>query len=187
VLQAVVSSKFVPTEVPEVADVPTGSMTRQFRRWKGTDGRHDVVRRIEARVRFDMADQNMPFEWHGLETDPDHGSARWTGPNPRVTIDLPVAFDRDLRVRIHIVNALAAIDRVVLSVRGQTIPHHLERLDGGGFLLEGQLDHARLAMPELDFGITLDMAETIRPIDVGLGEDRRWLGLLVAWCELEPL
>jgi glycosyltransferase involved in cell wall biosynthesis len=187
VLQAVVSSKFVPIEMPEIADVPAGSLTRQVRRWKGTHSRHDALRRIEARERFDMADQNMPFEWHGLETDPNHGSFRWTGPNPRATIDLPVVFDRDLRVRIHIITALAAIDRVVLSVHGQTITHHLERLEGGGFLLDGELDHARLAKPDLDFGITLEMAETIRPIDVDLGEDRRWLGLLVNWCELEPL
>src|SRR5260370_19909170 len=70
VLQAVVTSKFTPLEVPIPANVSPGSMTRQFRRWKGADGRQNpsALRRIEAGVRFNMADQDMPFEWHGLET-----------------------------------------------------------------------------------------------------------------------
>jgi glycosyltransferase involved in cell wall biosynthesis len=189
VLRAVISGKFVPLEMPLAANAPAGSITRQFRQWKGTDDRYDLsaLQRIDARVRFDMADQNMPFEWHGLETDPKFGSLRWTGPNARATIDLPVAFDRDLRLRIHVVVAAAAIDRVALSIHGVAIPHHVARLDGGTFLLEGQLDHATMAKPDRDFGITLDVGETIRPMDAGLGEDRRWLGLAVNWCELEPL
>ena len=189
VLQAVVSNKFMPLEVPIAANVSPGSMTRQFRRWKGADGRHNpsALRRIEARVRFDMADQDMPFEWHGLEIDSKYGSFRWTGPNARATIDLPVVFDRDLRFRIHVITAIGPIDRVALSIHGQTIRHHVERLDGGTFLLEGRLDCATMAKLDRDFGITLDIGETIRPVDIGANEDRRWLGLLINWCELEPL
>jgi glycosyltransferase involved in cell wall biosynthesis len=36
VLQAVISDKFLPVEVPVTADLPLGSITRQFHRWKGT-------------------------------------------------------------------------------------------------------------------------------------------------------
>jgi glycosyltransferase involved in cell wall biosynthesis len=189
VLQAVVSNKFMPLEVPIDANVSPGSIARQFRRWKGADGRHNpsALRRIEARVRFDMADQDMPFEWHGLETDSKYGSFRWTGPNARATIDLPVVFDRDLRFRIHVITAIGPIDGVALSIHGQPIRHRVERLDGGTFLLEGRLDCAAMAKPDPDFGITLDVGETIRPMDIGANEDRRWLGLLINWCELEPL
>jgi hypothetical protein len=189
VLQAVVSGRFFPVEVPVTADLPLGSMTRQVRRWKGIQDRHDpsALRRIETRVRFDMADQDMPFEWHGLETDSRYGSFRWTGPNARTTIDLPVVFDRDLRFRIHVIAATGPIDRVVLSLDGQTIRHQVQRLDGGTFLLVGRLDRATMAKPNRDFAITLDVGETIRPIDIGAGNDQRRLGLLVNWCELEPL
>jgi hypothetical protein len=44
-----------------------------------------------------------------------------------------------------------------------------------------------MAKPDRDFAITLDVGETIRPIDIGAGNDQRRLGLLVNWCELEPL
>jgi Glycosyl transferase family 2 len=187
VLQAVISGKFLPLEMPLAANAPDGSITRQFRRWKGTDARHHALQRIDACARFDMADQDMPFEWHGVEADPKYGSLRWTGPSARATIDLPVAFDRDLRLRIHVIVAAVAIDRVVLSIHGVTIPHRVARLDGGTFLLEGELDHATMAKPDRDFGITLDVGETIRPMDIGAGDDRRWLGLAINWCELEPL
>jgi hypothetical protein len=96
-------------------------------------------------------------------------------------------FDRDLRLRIHVIAAIGPIDRVVLSLDGQTIRHQVERLDGGTFLLVGRLDRATTAKPNRDFAITLDVGETIRPMDIGAGDDRRWLGLLVNWCELEPL
>jgi hypothetical protein len=189
VLQAVVSGRFFPLEVPFTADLPLGSMTRQVRRWKGVQDRHDpsAVRRVETRVRFDMADQDMPFEWHGLETDSRYGSFRWTGPNAQTTIDLPVVFDRDLRFRIHVIAAIGPINRVALSIHGRTIRHQVERLDGGTFLLVSRLDHATMAKPDRDFAITLDVGETIRPIDIGAGNDQRRLGLLVNWCELEPL
>src|SRR6476659_4755695 len=129
-----------------------------------------IRRRCDAsksRVRFDMVGQDMPFEWHGLETDSNYGSFRWTGPNARTTIDLPVVFDRDLRFRIHVIIAIKPIDRVALSIHGHTIRHHVERRDGGTFLLEGRLDCATMAKLDRDFGITLDIGETIRPMDIG--------------------
>jgi hypothetical protein len=189
VLQAVISDKFTPVEVPTTGDFLLGSIAEKFRQWKGAQDRHDpsALRHIEACVRFDMADQDMPFEWHGLETDPIYGSFRWTGPNARATIDLPVAFDRDLRFRIHVIAAIRPIDRVSLSIHGQALRHNVERMDGGTFLLVGQLDHATMAKSDRDFGITLDIGEVIRPMDTGEGNERRWLGLLINWCEIEPL
>ena len=38
-----------------------------------------------------------------------------------------------------------------------------------------------------DFGITLEVARVMRPLDLGINEDRRWLGVAVCWVELEPL
>jgi hypothetical protein len=44
-----------------------------------------------------------------------------------------------------------------------------------------------MAKPEADFGITLELPATARPMDWRVGDDRRWLGLAVNWCELESL
>jgi hypothetical protein len=187
-LQAVLAGKFFAIDAPPVTDVAAGATAQKSRRFKGVESRHDpsALRSIEARVRFDMADQEMPFEWHGLETNPAFGTFRWTGPSPRATIDLPVVFDRDLALRIRIIDALAAIDRITLSIHEQTIAHLTERLDDGTFLLQARLDCATLAKPDRDFGVTLDFAETVRPMDRGPSDDPRWLGVAVSWCELEP-
>ena len=188
VLQAVLAGKFWRIEAPVADDVAAGALARQNRRWKGVETRHDpsAVRRVATRMRFDMADQSMPFEWHGIETNPDFGSFRWIGPSPRATIDLPVTFDRDLALRIHVIDTLVAIDKVVLSIHEQAVAHRLERLDDGTFLLQARLDHA-MARRDRDFGVTLDVGATVRPMDRGPSDDPRWLGLAVAWCEIEPL
>lgn len=148
------------------------------------------LQHIDTLVRFDMADQNTPFEWHELENHLKYGSLRWTGPSPRATIHLPIVFDRDLTVRIHIVLAVKdeAINTLKLSVHEQDIAYRLDRLHEGTFLVLAQLDHAAMAKPKRDFGITLEIAKTVRPLDhLGvLNQDSRWLGLAVNWIELEP-
>jgi hypothetical protein len=96
-----------------------------------------------------------------------------------------VIFDRDLVVRIQVMMALADIEKVKLSLHGQSIAHETHPRDDGSYLLQARLDHASLAKPDRDFAITLH-AEPKRPFDFGPSEDRRWLGLAVNWCELEP-
>jgi hypothetical protein len=148
----------------------------------------EILRRIDTSVRFDMSDQNMPFEWHDLEPHP-HGSLRWTGPSPRATIDLPIMFDRDLVVRIHILLTVKdeVINTLKLSVHEQEITYRLDRLGDGAFLVLAQLDYAALAQPKRDFGITLEIANTVRPVDhLDENQDSRWLGLGIDWVELEP-
>lgn len=188
VLKAVLADKFLRLEAPPGETFANGALARSYRQWKGVESRYDksALRRIETRTRFDMADQSMPFEWHELETDPKFGTFRWTGPSTRATIDLPVLFDRDLALRIHVIRPLGRIDLVRLSIHAQEIEHRVEPLYDGTFLLHARLDHARLVKADRDFGITLEGIETLRPIDLGPGEDRRWLGLAIAWCEIDP-
>jgi len=97
-------------------------------------------------------------------------------------------FDRRFAVRIHILSTLLdeAIDTLKLSIHGQEIAYDLYRLAEGTFLVLTQLDHASLARPKADFGKTLEIANTVRPLDVGLNQDSRGLGLAVNWVELEP-
>jgi len=165
---------------------------RWFFRRNPLIGRYDPanLRRIDTLVRFDMTDQNTPFEWYEPESHPKHGSFRWTGPSPRATIHLPIMFDRDLAARIHILLTVKdeVIDTLKLSIHEQEIPYRLDRLRDGTFLVLTQLNHALLAKPQRDFGITLEIADTIRPVDHldELNQDSRWLGLATNWVELEP-
>jgi hypothetical protein len=98
-------------------------------------------------------------------------------------------FDRDLAVRIHILFAVkGATDTLKLSIHEQEIAYRVERLREGSFLVLAHLDHAAMAKPKRDFGVTLEIANTVRPLDLGgLDQDSRWLGLAVNWVELEPV
>jgi hypothetical protein len=48
-----------------------------------------------------------------------------------------------------------------------------------------RLRRAEIAEMDRDFGITIEVPVT-RPFDVGLGEDRRWLGAAIAWVLVSP-
>jgi glycosyltransferase involved in cell wall biosynthesis len=190
-IEAFVAGKAHHGQMPRTIGVPEGGFARRNRRAKGLDSRYDQanLRHIDRLVRFDTAHQNMPFEWHQLENHPKYGSLRWTGPSPRATIDLPIVFDRDLAVRIHIVFAVRdAIETLKLSIHEQEIAHRVDRLPEGTILVTAYLDHAAIAKPKRDFGVTLEIANTMRPWDLGeLYQDSRWLGLAVNWVELEPV
>jgi hypothetical protein len=189
-VEAFVAGKAQPTQAPRTKGVAEGWIARTNRRLKGLDSRYDpaILRRIDRTVRFDMADQNMPFEWHELQNHPTFGSLRWTGPSPRATIDLPVVVDRDLNVRIHILSAVRnALNTLKLSVHEQEVAHRVDRLPEGSFLVHARLDHTAGARVQRDFGITLEIENTARPMDLAeTNPDSRWLGLAVNWVELEP-
>jgi hypothetical protein len=41
--------------------------------------------------------------------------------------------------------------------------------------------------PGRDFGITMDTGAVVRPCDLGIGPDQRWLGIAVFCVEIDPL
>ena len=189
VIQSVVASRFLVVSSPVTAGVEKGSYAQINRRQKGLDSRFDAgaLRRVDRPTRFEVAEQNMPFEWHGAEVDPTYGPFRWTGPSPRATIDLPVLFDRDLAIRIHVIATLRPdlADSIKLSIHEHPLDTHVRR-HGPTLLLDAQVRRADVASTDRDFGVTIDAGAVVRPCDVGTGTDNRWLGLAVNWIELEP-
>jgi hypothetical protein len=190
VLQSVVASRFIAVGAPPTAGVAKGSFLRRNRRHKGLDSRFDAssLRRVDQPTRFDLSEQDMPFEWQHAEVDPTYGSFRWTGPSPRATIDLPVMFDRDLAIRIQVIKTMRPdlADSIKLSVHEHQLDVQVRRA-GSTFLLETQVTRAGVESTDRDFGVTIDAGAVARPCDVGRGPDRRWLGLAVNWVELWPL
>jgi hypothetical protein len=190
VLESVVAQRFIHITAFPSATLAKGEGVRRGRRYKGLESRFENVPKhpVERLTRFDLADQDMPFEWHALETHPTYGTFRWMGPGPRATIDLPVLVDRDLAVRVHVIATLRPelADKIVLSVHGQPLPTQARR-HGATLMLEAEVRAADLKDRDRDFGLTIDAVEVTRFCDVGLGEDRRWLGLAVNWVELVPL
>jgi glycosyl transferase family 2 len=188
VIQAIAAGRFIGVAAPRAEGIEKGWFVRANRKAKGLDSRFEpsALKPIEAPTRFDMADQTMPFEWHALERN-EHGTFRWSGPVTRATIDLPVVFDRDLTIRIHVLAAIAPelIDSVKLSIHGHPLQVEVDR-SKGTTMLEAQARRADIVAQERDFGVTIEVAAVKRPCDVGWGSDARWLGIAVNWIELAP-
>jgi hypothetical protein len=185
VLRSVVASRFAPVNVPRTEVVKEGEYVRRYRRYKGLDKRFDPdsLQRVDRAVRFDTLQQEMPFEWYGAETHPTYGSFRWTGPNPRATINLPVLLDRDFKIRIHVISTLRPdlIDKIGLAVHEYPLEVRVSR-SRNTFTLKSQIRQVDLQREVSEFALTIDAIEVAQPA----GSDRRWLGLAINWIELEP-
>lgn len=188
IMDAVVKGKFLSIEMP-TRGIEPGSAVRLSRKNKGADSRFAAaeMQRVERKIAFDLARQNMPFEWHGIEKHPRYKTFRWSGPSRRSTIDLPVQFDTDLLIRITVVNSLAPPETIRILLRDKLLPHRIRKNLFGGFIIEAEARVADVPPSDRDFGITIEVDETRRPRDLGMGGDGRWLGVGVARVELEPL
>ena len=77
------------------------------------------------------------------------------------------------------------IESIKLSMHGQPLAFEIDRSQPL-FGLVTKLRRAEIAATDRDFGITIEVPVT-RPFDLGLGEDRRWLGAAIAWVLVSPL
>ncbi len=203
VIQAAVADRMINVRLP--AERPgRGVFVERNRKFKGAQSRfrETELATVSRPVRFDMRNQNMPFEWHGLEylgNDRllrltglhriwDRKTLRWTGPSRQSTIDLPIRFDRDLRIRIGLMTPIwpQLVDTLVISVHGQPVMHRIVKRDDQTIEIEADLRHDAIAKSGRDFGVTLEVAEVIRPCDISDSTDTRALGLPVKWIDLRP-
>ena len=170
--------------------VAEGEIVRRNRRFKGLEARFEADRlvSIDAPIRFDLAGQDMPFEWYDLEKTASGTTFRWSGPSRRPTIDLPVRFDRDLVVRIgiHHIFGPDRLEDVRLFIQDAELPCRIETGEEG-VMLVGELRRASLPQAPDGLGITIDTGRVRRPLDTGLNGDPRWLGVAVSWVELSPV
>jgi hypothetical protein len=187
VLRAVGADRYMPVRIPEPVDPSGLSDFKRNRQHKGAEERYppedlltaDQMRRLEV-------EEAGHFQWYPKETHPSHGAFRWTGPSARVAATLPVLFDRDLLIRIHVIAAIAEDAFVALKLTVQDVehPYNTELTPEGTRILVCICRYTGSVPRALDIG--LDVGKTRRPRDVGMGEDRRWLGLAVNWIEVGP-
>jgi hypothetical protein len=168
---------------------PVGSYHRQFRRNKGTDKWYadEEMQSLADMRRFGLG-HDWTFEWHLEESHPEFGSFRWSGPMPRASMTFPVYFDRELFFRMHVI---AAIDPAVLTslkifVQGREVPFRSETTPSGTYMFTWSSATTADADPKEPLTVTIDTVLTRRPRDLGINEDRRWLGLAVNWIEIGP-
>jgi hypothetical protein len=188
VVRAAATDRFSACEMPEPA--PVGSYHRQNRRIKGADRWHtdEEMLSLAKTRRFSLASA-WAFEWYGKERHRRFGSFRWSGPSPRASIPFPVHFDQALSFRMHVISA---VDQTLLTslkifVQDREVSFTSETTPRKTYLLTWSSAPPADADPKDPLTVTIDTGLTRRPRDLGINEDRRWLGLAVNWIEIGPV
>jgi hypothetical protein len=188
VIRAMIEHRFVVFNRPDATDVAPGQFARLNRIFKGAENTHraEELQTIETPARFYPVGGHHGHEWHELEQHDVHGSFRWSGPSPVSSIVIPVQRDRALRFAIHAIAAIdpAALETLQIEIDDARVAHEVEMSENGTWLLRGTID----PLDEADDGtlITLRTDRTRQPFNIGLNQDRRWLGIAVAWVEVSP-
>lgn len=125
------------------------------------------------------------MEWHDEETHPEFGAFRWSGPQAETRVDLPVRFDRDMRVRIHVLTVVSPdVLPLTLKIGDRPVAARVETTSAGTMLIEA---HASPGGPEASLSVAIALQKTLRPSDIAPSADRRWLGAAVNWIEIAPV
>lgn len=125
------------------------------------------------------------FEWHAVESHPELGAFRWSGPSPQATVLLPERGDHPLEVDVLIVGWIddAVLEGVGLNANVVVLATRLREHAQGAKLLQARIEPPGSG-PRDELALTLTVPRTWRPLDLGLNEDRRWLGLGIGWIEV---
>ncbi|MBT9550052.1 MAG: glycosyltransferase family 2 protein [Hydrogenophaga sp.] len=140
-------------------------------------------------LRFDCEDEFAGFEWHGLETDAGGTRFRWIGPCHQASRALPVGLDRPVNITIRVVNE---IQDGLLNASSLSVNHHpvgsawIQPCDHG-FEWHAHVDPTHWSEADrAELLVTITVPSTHRPLDLGINDDRRWLGLAIGWMEVAP-
>lgn len=188
--RSVIENRFAPTEIDPLASTRAEEHPQQaWRRYKGALPRQACSVAVEASgLRFVVDEPFAGFEWHPPEAHERHGQIRWTGPSRRSSVPLPVRIVAPTRLTVHVTHLIenTTLDEARLSLNGHEHQATLLPTEAGTWLW------STVVTPESIHGagallLTIEVARTRRPLDISGGEDRRWLGLAVAWIELAPM
>lgn len=127
--------------------------------------------------------------WWWPEKDAFDTTYRWTGPGPCATLDLALQAGADLCLRFCLMNAITPSTLATLIVRanGEVIPLDYSR-SSPGLIFSGHIQKRVVARTHGYLRLTFEVERTQRPVDVIKGnDDRRPLGIAMAWIELRPI
>lgn len=145
---------------------------------------------LEAARTFPRDDTYQGFEWHGLEVRPDGRKLRWSGPSHISVIELDIGLDAPCEIRIEIAAAIepSLLETLRLAVDDKAVPYRMEAVEGRRWLVVDYTPHAELpagTMPPAR--ITFTLANTYRPVDLGINADGRFLGIAVGDVVVAPV
>jgi glycosyltransferase involved in cell wall biosynthesis len=189
VLHAMVADKLLLMKIPEIAH-HSADFFRSYRKYKGVDEPYALtdLLPIEAPRRFNLTNQFAPLEWHLEEDHLKFGPYRWSGPLARASVDLPVRFDRDAVVTVHIIAAIepGLLDTIKLFINDYPAEFNIKTTADGTFMLSMPVTPSEYASEHAGLRVTLEVVKTKRPCDIGFNNDTRSLGVAVNWVEVGP-
>jgi ABC-2 type transport system ATP-binding protein len=129
--------------------------------------------------------------WYGVEYNPQHGTFRWTGPDNRSTLQLPL--DRKLaesnlwlRCRILLASRPSILKSLRFFVNDRPVPISQTRIWDGSILCEGPIPPmALIASPFATIRLEVDKTFIPSPNELAYQESRH-LGVALSWMELAP-
>jgi glycosyltransferase involved in cell wall biosynthesis len=187
-LRAAAEDRLQRIENPPDGHYGAARIATPFHAFKGSLPRQTASNPLaQGRMRFEQDDGFAGFEWHDLDKHPAFGGFRWTGPSTRSTIVLPVRADRALDITVQVVGWITpeTLPHARLSANGIPIDTRIAPGPAGDVHWTGRLEPQELAAGDREeIRLTIEVDKTHRPLDCGMNDDRRWLGLAVGWIEV---
>jgi glycosyltransferase involved in cell wall biosynthesis len=163
----------------DYSSYPEGYLFAQNRKRKGII--RPALRPLFERELVGQTDEPRGSDWHDVEFGGKR--YRWSGPNPRPKILIPYSGHR-ARVSIEVIfkNPGVRIEELLLHVEERPVDSKIETDAAGTSHLI-----AEIPLQPADYTVLTVNAPTFRPIDQGLGADRRTIGIAVGDIAVEPI
>jgi glycosyltransferase involved in cell wall biosynthesis len=158
---------------------PEGYLFEQNKKRKGIS--RPALQPLSDRVLIEQTDEPRGSDWHDVEFEGKR--YRWSGPNPRPKILIPYSGHR-ARVSIEVIfkNPGVRREELLLYVEERPVDSMIETDVAGVSRLI-----AEISLQPADYTVLTVNAPTFRPIDHGLGADRRKVGIAVGDIAIEPI
>jgi glycosyltransferase involved in cell wall biosynthesis len=158
---------------------PEGYLFEQNKKRKGIS--RPALQLLKQCVVMEQTDEPRGSDWHELESN---GKLyRWSGPSPKPKILIPYS-GAAARISLEIVlqNPTVPMDKLTLEVEGRPVDLKIETNEAG-------ISHlvSDIALRPADYTVLTINAPTHRPAEMGLGDDRRKLGVAIGDILVDPI
>ncbi len=189
-LRAASEDRLVKIELPLARDISATEKTATNQAFKGSHQSAADAPAISSvgTLVFPAQEQYAGFEWHGLEQHTQLGDYHWTGPSTRSVLVLPVLLDQPVLISLSVVHLLKDESLSGARLLANGVPLVCTLLPGPheSQVWQAPLDPAQLPDSErAELRLEIVLQQTNRPVDLGLGPDRRWLGLAIGAVQVQ--
>jgi hypothetical protein len=177
--EAKINGQYMIFTYGDYSSHPEGFLFERNRESKGIN--RPALRPLLDCVRIEQTDEPRASDWYRVESDGKRH--RWSGPNPRPKILIPYTGQR-ARISVEVMrkNPHVPVEELSLYVEERPARCQIETDSAGSWHLV-----ANIALQPDDYTVLTVNAPTFRPIDIGVGEDRRKIGIAVSDIIIEPI